>query len=207
MSIQNNKKSKTIIILSIVGGILLLGILFFGWVFGIKNNIVTKEESVTSSWAQVQNQYQRRYDLIPNLVETVKGYAGQERETFVQVTEARSKATSFQITPEVLNNPETFKKFEAIQGELSSALSRLMAVSESYPELKSNENFLQLQSQLEGTENRIAVERSRYNDSIKSYNTLVKLFPQSFVASMFGFTSKPYFEAASNAQNAPKVQF
>lgn len=208
MDTQNNKPSKAlIIVLSIVGGILLLTIMFFGWMFGVKNNIVIKEESVKSSWSQVQNQYQRRYDLIPNLVETVKGYATQEKETFVQVTEARSKATSFQITPEVLSNPEAFKKFEAIQGELSSALSRLMAVSENYPELKSNENFLQLQSQLEGTENRIAVERNRYSETIQSYNTFIKLFPQSFVASMFGFTSKPYFEAASDAQNTPKVQF
>jgi len=208
MDTQNNKPSKTlIIVLSIVGGILLLTIMFFGWLFGVKNNIVTKEESVKASWSQVQNQYQRRYDLIPNLVETVKGYATQEKETFVQVTEARSKATSFQITPEVLNNPESFKKFEAVQGELSSALSRLMAVSENYPQLKSNENFLQLQSQLEGTENRISVERNRYSTVIQSYNTFIKLFPQSFVASMFGFTSKPYFEAAGDAQTAPKVKF
>ncbi len=207
MDMQNNKSKTLMIILSIFGGILLLAIIFFGWIFGVKNSIVTKEQSVNSSWAQVQNQYQRRYDLIPNLVETVKGYATQEKDTFTQVTEARSKASSFQITPEVLNNPESFQKFQAIQGELSSALSRLMAVSENYPTLKSNENFLQLQSQLEGTENRISVERNRYNETIQSYNTFIKLFPQSFVASMFGFAEKPYFEAASNAQNAPKVQF
>lgn len=204
----SNKKSKAlIIILSIIGVLFVLMICFFGWLFGIKNSIATKEETVSSSWAQVQNQYQRRYDLIPNLVETVKGYANQEKETFTQVTEARSKASSFQITEEVLNNPESFKKFEAIQGELSSALSRLMAVSENYPQLKSNENFLELQSQLEGTENRISVERNRYNDSIKQYNTFIKLFPQSFVASMFGFDAKPYFEASIESQTAPKVQF
>jgi len=207
MDTSNNKSKTLIIILSIIGALFVLMICFFGWLFGIKNSIVTKEETISSSWAQVQNQYQRRYDLIPNLVETVKGYANQEKETFTQVTEARSKASSFQITEEVLNNPESFKKFEAIQGELSSALSRLMAVSENYPQLKSNENFLELQSQLEGTENRISVERNRYNESIKQYNTFIKLFPQSFVASMFGFDAKPYFEASIESQTAPKVQF
>ncbi len=203
-----NKSSKTLLIVLLIIGIIFILILSFaGWLFGVKNNIVKKEETVTSSWAQVQNQYQRRYDLIPNLVETVKGYAEQEKETFTQVTEARSKASSFQITEEVLNNPESFKKFEAIQGELSSALSRLMAVSENYPQLKSNENFLQLQSQLEGTENRISVERNRYNESIKEYNIFIKLFPQSLIASMFGYSSKPYFEASIESQTAPKVEF
>ncbi|MEZ7821052.1 MAG: LemA family protein [Patescibacteria group bacterium] len=204
----SKKNSKAlIIVLSIIGVLFVITICFFGWLFGVKNSIVSKEEIVSSSWAQVQNQYQRRYDLIPNLVETVKGYANQEKETFTQVTEARGKASSFQITEEVLNNPESFKKFEALQGELSSALSRLMAVSENYPQLKSNENFLELQSQLEGTENRISVERNRYNESIKQYNTFIKLFPQSFVASMFGFDAKPYFEASIESQTAPKVQF
>lgn len=201
------KNKALIITLSVFAGIILIATIFFGWLFGVKNSIVAKEQTINSNWAQVQNQYQRRYDLIPNLVETVKGYANQEKETFTQVAEARSAATSFQITPEVLNNPEAFAKFQSVQGELSSALSRLMAVAENYPELKSNENFLQLQSQLEGTENRISVERQRYNDSIQSYNTFIKLFPQSFVASMFGYNEKPYFQADSNAQQAPQVKF
>ena len=204
---EKAKMSKSMVLLGILGLIFVVIIGFFMWLFGVKNTIITKEEGLKSAWSQVENQYQRRYDLIPNLVATVKGYATQEQETFTQVTEARSKATSFQITPEVLNNPESLKKFQAVQGELSSALSRLMAISENYPQLKSNENFLQLQSQLEGTENRISVERNRFNDSAKSYNTFIRLFPQSFVASMFGFAQKPYFEAATGAENAPQVQF
>lgn len=205
---ENSKLSKPlIIVLSIFVGLFVLIVIGFSWFFSTRNNIVRKEETVSSSWAQVQNQYQRRYDLIPNLVETVKGYAEHEKEAFTQVIQARSQATSFNITPEVLNNPESFKKFEAMQGELSSALSRLMAISENYPELKANQNFLSLQSQLEGTENRISVERNRYNESIKSYNTFIKMFPQSFVASMSNFTAKPYFEASQNAQVTPKVEF
>lgn len=205
---ENSKLSKPlIIVISIFVGLFILIVIGFSWFFGVKNNIVKKEEIVSSSWAQVQNQYQRRYDLIPNLVETVKGYAEHEKEAFTQVIQARSQATSFNITPEVLNDPEAFKKFEAMQGELSSALSRLMAISENYPDLKANQNFLSLQSQLEGTENRISVERNRYNEAIRSYNTLIKMFPQSFVASMSNFTVKPYFEASQNAQVTPKVEF
>lgn len=205
---ENSKLSKPlIIVISIFVGLFILIVIGFSWFFGVRNNIVKKEETVSSSWAQVQNQYQRRYDLIPNLVETVKGYAEHEKEAFTQVIQARSQATSFNITPEVLNNPESFKKFEAMQGELSSALSRLMAISENYPDLKANQNFLSLQSQLEGTENRISVERNRYNEAIRSYNTFIKMFPQSFVASMSNFATKPYFEASQNAQVTPKVEF
>lgn len=205
---ENKKISKPLLItLIIIGAILFISISIISWIFGVRNSIVLKEEDVLTAWSKVEGQYQRRYDLIPNLVETVKGFATQEKDVFVQVTEARSKATSFQITPETLNNPESFKKFEAMQGELSSALSRLMVVSENYPQLKSNENFLSLQSQLEGTENRISVERSRYNDSINSYNKFVRIFPQSFVADMFGFESKPYFESQIEAEKAPQVKF
>ncbi|MCK4295088.1 MAG: LemA family protein, partial [Candidatus Marinimicrobia bacterium] len=158
-------------------------------------------------WAQVSNQYQRRADLIPNLVETVKGYASHERETFSAVTEARAKVGQLTVTPEVLNNPEAFSRFQQVQGEISSALSRLMAISERYPDLKANENFLALQSQLEGTENRIAVERKRFNEAVQSFNTRIRRFPTNMVAGMFGFEKKLYFKAQEGAEVAPKVSF
>ncbi len=176
----------------------------------LKNNynaLVTLEENVNQAWAQVSNQYQRRADLIPNLVETVKGYAAHEKETFAAVTEARAKIGQFTVTPEVLNNPEAFARFQQVQGEIGSVLSRLMAISENYPQLKANENFLALQSQLEGTENRIAVERKRFNETVQMYNTTIRRFPTNILAGMFGFGKKLYFEAQPGAEVAPKVEF
>ncbi|MCD6204493.1 MAG: LemA family protein [Candidatus Marinimicrobia bacterium] len=171
------------------------------------NRLVTLEEHVNQSWAQVSNQYQRRADLIPNLVETVKGYASHEKETFAAVTEARAKIGQLTVTPEVLNNPEAFAKFQQVQGEIGSVLSRLMAISENYPQLKANENFLALQSQLEGTENRIAVERKRFNEAVQNYNTTIRRFPTNILAGMFGFEKKLYFEAQPGAETAPAVKF
>jgi len=176
----------------------------------LKNNynaLVTLEENVNQAWAQVSNQYQRRADLIPNLVETVKGYAAHEKETFAAVTEARAKIGQLTVTPEVLNNPEAFARFQQVQGEIGSVLSRLMAISENYPQLKANENFLALQSQLEGTENRIAVERKRFNETVQMYNTTIRRFPTNILAGMFGFGKKLYFEAQPGAEVAPKVEF
>jgi len=182
-------------------------LLIIGRVVGIYNSLVTQEEGVNNAWAQVSNQYQRRADLIPNLVETVKGYASHERETLEGVIQARANATSLNVTPEVLNDPEAFSKFQKVQGEISSALSRLMAVVENYPNLKANENFLSLQSQLEGTANRITVERQRFNETVQGYNTRIRHFPTNIFAGMFGFEKKLYFEAQEGAEVAPKVQF
>lgn len=196
--------SKNSIILIVVGAIILLTLF---WFVGSRNQMVSLDEKVSESWSQVENQYQRRYDLIPNLVGTVKGYAAHEEDTFIQVTEARSNATSFKITEDVLNNPEAFQKFEQMQGDLSTALSRLMVVAEKYPDLKANENFLSLQNELEGTENRIAVERKRFNEESKKYNTYIRKFPQNFVASMFDFEKKNYFESREGSDIAPVVDF
>lgn len=177
------------------------------WSIASYNKLVTKNESVNQQWGQVENQYQRRMDLIPNLVNTVKGYAAHEKSTLEGVMNARSKATSIQLTPEALNDPKAIAKFQQVQGELSSALSRLMAVAENYPNLKANENFLQLQSQLEGTENRIARERQKYNDVVKEYNLSVKRFPSAIFAGIFGYRDKPYFEAKTGAETPPSVSF
>lgn len=174
------------------------------------NNIPTYDEKVTSAWAQVENQYQRRADLIPNLVETVKGFAAQEKETLTAVMEARSRATSIQVDESILNNPEKLQQFQQAQGELSSALSRLMAVSERYPDLKSNQNFLALQSQLEGTENRIAVARRDFIQAVERYNTELRTFPGRIWHSILYSDLEPRanFEATTeNAQNAPAVEF
>ncbi|MGH8132448.1 MAG: LemA family protein [Steroidobacteraceae bacterium] len=173
------------------------------------NSLQQQDESVKASWAEVVNQYQRRADLIPNLVNTVKGYAAQEQRVLVGVTEARAKANSIQITPQVLNNPELFQKYQAAQGELTQALSRLMVVVERYPDLKSDQNFRDLQSQLEGTENRITVARNRYIDAVRSYNVTVRSFPVNLTAKMFGFTVKPNFTVANAQQiaTAPAVSF
>ena len=157
------------------------------------NQFQTKDEAVNAAWAEVLNQYQRRADLIPNLVNTVKGYTQHENATLLAVTQARAAATGFQITPEVLNNPETFRKFQKLQGELSSALSRLMAVSENYPNLKADTSFRDLQAQLEGTENRITVARQRYIQAVADYNILVRSFPSNLTAKMFGYHVKPSF--------------
>jgi len=170
------------------------------------NNLVTLREQVNRDWSNVENVYQRRADLIPNLVNTVKGYAEHEQETFTQVTEARSKAT--QVTIDAANmTDEDIKRFQAAQGEISSALSRLLAIAENYPDLKANQNFLELQSQLEGTENRIAVERRNFNTTATSYNTAIKQFPTVIFAGWFGFKDRPYFEAETGAEEAPVVQF
>jgi LemA protein len=177
------------------------------WGIGVQNRLVTLEQEVNSRWAQVQNVYQRRADLIPNLVETVKGFAAQERTVLTEVTQARASASSIQLTPEALNDPQAMAKFQAAQAQLSGALSRLLVTVERYPELKSNQNFLALQSQLEGTENRITVERQRYNDAVRDYNTRLRLFPTSLIAGMMGFKPKAFFEAQAGSDTAPKVKF
>jgi LemA protein len=170
------------------------------------NKMVTMEEQVTSQWAQVENVYQRRADLIPNLVNTVKGYAAHEQETLEGVIEARSKATSVNIDPAKLT-PESIQQFNQAQEGLSSALSRLMVVVERYPDLKANQNFLDLQAQLEGTENRITVERMKFNETTQNYNAYIRKFPQVIYAGWFGFEKKTYFEAQQGAEKAPEVQF
>jgi LemA protein len=173
------------------------------------NEFQAKDEATKAAWSEVVNQYQRRADLIPNLVNTVKGYASHEKDTLEAVTRARAAATSFQITPEVLNNPEAFQKFQQVQGELSGALSRLMAVSESYPQLKADASFRDLQSQLEGTENRITVARQRYIASVQEYNVLARSFPTNLTAMAFGYQPKPSFtvENEKSISTAPTVNF
>ena len=201
-------KSKGCIIAGAIGGgIVLLAIILIMWGVGVYNNLVGLDEGVRTAWSQVESQYQRRADLIPNLVNTVKGFAAQEREVLLGVTEARARVGQITVTPEVLENPEAFSRFQAAQDQLSSALSRLLAVAENYPNLKSNENFLALQTQLEGTENRIAVERQRYNQVVQGYNTTIRTVPTSMIAGMFGFKEKAYFQAAEGAEEAPTVQF
>ncbi len=197
----------TIIILSIVGFFFLLILGLFLWGMGVYNSMVKMDEGINGAWSQVENQYQRRLDLIPNLVSTVKGYAEHEKEVFEQVANARARVGSIQATAEVVNDPALFQKFQDAQSGMSSALSRLLAVAENYPQLKANENFLQLQSQLEGTENRIAVERKRFNEVVQQYNTRIRTFPASFLAGMFGFSQKQYFRSEAGAEKAPRVQF
>lgn len=170
------------------------------------NSLVEKQQSVDQSWAEVENQYQRRSDLIPNLVNTVKGYATHEEATLTKVTEARAKATSITIDPANLNE-ETLAKYQEAQGELSSALKSLLAVTEAYPDLKANENFMNLQTQLEGTENRVAVARKRYTEAVMDYNTSIKKFPTVIYAGWFGFDAKPQFKAEAGAERAPEVKF
>ena len=177
------------------------------WAIGINNTLVGLDTEVASRWAQVQNVYQRRADLIPNLVETVKGYAAHEREVLEEVTRARASASSVQLTPEALSDPEAMKRFQAAQAQLSGALSRLLVTVERYPDLKANQNFLALQTQLEGTENRIAVERQRFNDAVRAYNVQVRRVPTNIVAGMFGFQPKAFFEAAPDAATPPRVKF
>ncbi|AXA92040.1 LemA family protein [Massilia sp. YMA4] len=173
------------------------------------NEFQSKDEAVKAAWGEVVNQYQRRADLIPNLVNTVKGYASHERETLEAVTKARAQATSMQVTPETLNNPAAFQKFQQAQGELSSALSRLMVVSEKYPELKADTSFRDLQSQLEGTENRITVARQRYIASVQDYNVLARRFPTNLTAKMFGYEVRPSFQVENEKaiSSAPTVDF
>jgi LemA protein len=191
---------KTLLV--VVGIIALIAMMFAG----SYNGLVSADESVKQAWSQVENVYQRRLDLIPNLVETVKGYAAHERDTFLAVTEARSRAAG-STSPDVVNDPDKFRKFQESQAALSGALSRLLVVVERYPELKANQNFLSLQAQLEGTENRISVERGRFNEAAQRFNVLVRRFPVNLMAGLFGFRAKEYFKADAAAQTAPKVQF
>lgn len=184
----------------------ILVIVLFVWIKGVYNRMVTYDENVKTAWSQVENQYQRRVDLIPNLVNTVKGYAAHEQSTLEGVIEARAKASQTTVSTDNLT-PEALQQFQSTQSELSSALSRLMVVVERYPELKANQNFLELQAQLEGTENRIAVERQRFNETAQGYNTYIRRFPNNMVSGMFGFFPKAYFTADSGAERAPEVQF
>lgn len=192
------KKSTWIIIAAVVAVIL--------WAISINNSMVAMEEGVNTAWSNVENVYQRRADLIPNLVNTVKGYAQHETATLEQVVNARAKATSVTINPENMTQ-EQMQEFQNAQNAVGSALGRLIAVSEAYPDLKANQNFLELQAQLEGTENRISVERRNFNEAAKSYNTYIRKFPQSIIAGMRGFEKKPYFEAQEGSDKAPQVQF
>lgn len=194
-------KKSTSIILIVVALVVVCGL----WLAKGYNGLVVAEENVNNAWAQVENQYQRRSDLIPNLVETVKGYAKHESQTLEEVVAARAKATSVTVGENL--SEADIKKFAAAQSEVGSSLSRLLAVVENYPDLKANENFLRLQEQLEGTENRITVARNEYNNQAKAYNTTVRQFPKSIIAGIFGFEKKGYFEAEAGAEKAPKVQF
>src|SRR6266540_3432344 len=193
-----------LLVLAVVAIIIVGGIV---WSVGVNNELVRSEQGVNEKWAQVQNVYQRRADLIPNLVETVKGFAAQERTVLEEVTRARASASSIQLTPQALNDPKALERFQAAQNQLSGALSRLLVTVERYPDLKSNQNFLALQSQLEGTENRITVERRRFNEAVRDYNTRLRLFPGSLIAGLSGFQSKAFFEAAPDAATVPKVKF
>ena len=201
---ETRNTSKAALLPVAVGIVLLLGIIF--WAKGLYNDMVVQDEGVKTAWSQVENQYQRRADLIPNLVNTVKGYAAHERETLEGVTEARAKATSTTIDPSHLD-PASLQNFQSAQSQLSSALSRLLLVVEKYPDLKANENFQTLMAQLEGTENRISVERKRFNETAQQYNTSIRSFPANLVAGVFGFDPKAYFTAESGADKAPTVDF
>ncbi len=192
-------KKSTWIILAVVAVVAIYGYMTY-------NGFVTKEEGVRSAWSNVETQYQRRADLIPNLVNTVRGYAEHESETLAGVTEARTKATSLNLSVEELT-PETLEAYQAAQGEVRSALGRLLAVAENYPDLKANQNFLELQSQLEGTENRISVARSDFNTAVQAYNVATRRFPANLVASMCGFEQRPYFQANGGTDIAPTVEF
>lgn len=192
------KKSSIILIV--------IAVLAVIWGVSAYNGLVTMDENVNTEWANVETQYQRRADLIPNLVNTVKGYAAHESETLESVIAARSKATQITIDPANLT-PEKLAEYQEAQGAVTSALGKLLAISESYPDLKANQNFLELQAQLEGTENRINEARRKFNNVAKEYNTAIRRFPKSLLAGMFGFDKRAYFEAAESAQNAPVVEF
>ncbi|SMO80809.1 LemA family protein [Fodinibius sediminis] len=191
---------KTLIGIGIVALLVIYGI-------NVNNSLVEKQEAVNQAWAQVENQYQRRADLVPNLVNTVKGAADFEQETLTDVIEARSRATSIQLNAQDLDNPQMMQQFQQAQQQLSGALSRLMVTVERYPELKANQNFRDLQTQLEGTENRIATERQRFNEVVQSYNTDIRKFPTSLFAGALGFDDKAYFEAEESASEVPEVNF
>lgn len=196
-------KRKGWIILA-VAAVLVIGT--YSWLKGSYNDMVLRREAATAQLGNVENQYQRRMDLIPNLVNTVKGYAAHEKETFDAVVSARAKATQTTVSIDDLT-PEKMAAYQRAQGEIGSALSRLLAVTENYPELKANENFQTLQAQLEGTENRISVERRKFNEVAKAYNTSIRRFPRNILAGMFGFEKRPYFEAQEGAEKAPEVKF
>jgi LemA protein len=199
-------KKGCLVSIIVVAFLALIGLFIGLWVSKVYNGMVTMQESVTSQWGNVQTSYQRRSDLIPNFVNTVKGAANFEQTTLTQVIEARAKATSVTIDPTKMTS-ENMQQFQAAQGQLSSALSKLMVVVEQYPELKATQNFRDLQVELEGTENRISVERKKFNDIALTYNTYIRKFPQNFLAGMFSFQIKPYFEADKGAEKAPEVKF
>ncbi len=192
-------KKSIIIIIAVVAVIVI-------WAVSMYNGLVTMDESVNSQWANVETQYQRRADLIPNLVNTVKGYASHEKETLEGVVEARSKATQMQVNANDLT-PEKLAEYQKAQGAVTSALGKLLAITENYPDLKANQNFLELQAQLEGTENHINVARTNFNNAAQAYNTAIRRFPKSLFASMFGFDKHAYFEAAEGTETAPTVSF
>ncbi len=194
---------KTIIVIAVIAVVV---IALFGWVKGTYNGMVEQDESVSKAWAQVENVYQRRADLIPNLVNTVKGYAKHESETLQGVVEARAKATQMSVDLDDLSE-ENIKKYQAAQGDFQKAIGRLLMLTENYPDLKANENFRDLQAQLEGTENRITVERQKFNETAKVYNTNIRKFPNNIFAGIFGFEKKGYFEAQEGAEKAPEVNF
>ncbi len=194
---------KTLIVVGVVAVVIFFVYRFFA---GTYNSMVEKDQAVQGAWAQVENVYQRRLDLIPNLVATVKGAAEFEKSTLTAVIEARASATQIKVDPKNLNAAD-LQKFQAAQGELSTALGRLMVVAEQYPQLKANQNFLELQSQLEGTENRISVERQKFNEIVQDYNAYIKKFPQVLLAGMYGFKDKAFFAADKGAEKAPKVEF
>ncbi|HAM98175.1 MAG TPA: LemA family protein [Marinilabiliales bacterium] len=200
------KNRNRIITMIVVGAILLFIIIIVSWYFKTFNRLVAMDENVQTQWAQVENVYQRRADLIPNLVNTVKGYASHENQTLTEIVEARAKATSVNINPEKLD-AQSLQEFQSAQDGLSSALGRLMVIVENYPDLKANQNFRDLQAQLEGTENRISVERRNYNDAARTYNTTIRSFPASIVANSKGFEKKEYFKATEGAQSVPEVKF
>lgn len=193
-------KKVTIIILVAVVAIIAF------WAISGYNSLVSMDENVSNQWANVETQYQRRADLIPNLVNTVKGYAAHEKETLEGVIAARSQATQIKVDPTDLT-PEKLAEYQKAQGQLATALDKLLAITENYPDLKANQNFLELQAQLEGTENRINVARKNFNDAAKAYNTAIRRFPKNILAGMFGFDKRVYFEAAEGAEQAPQVQF
>jgi len=202
------KKGCLIAVIVAIAVILIVGIGMYSYIKNNYNNMVTLEENVTQKWAQVENVYQRRADLIPNLVEVVKGYASFERETLEAVINARSKVGGqINLGPDVLNNPEAFAQFQEAQSSLTSALQRLMVVVERYPDLKADQRFAALQDQLEGTENRISVERGRFNEAVQGFNTAIRIFPANIIAGFFGFSQKVYFKAEAGAETVPEVKF
>ena len=188
--------------------IILIAVIAIAAIWGISayNGLVKMDESVNTAWSNVENQYQRRADLIPNLVNTVKGYAAHEKETLEAVMAARSKATQMTVDADNLT-PEKLQEYQKAQGEIGAALGRLLAITENYPDLKANQNFMELQAQLEGTENRISVERRNFNEVARTYNTSIRTFPKNILAGMFGFDKRPYFEAEEGANKAPEVKF